>query len=100
MKDTNIHSFVKEAAALKATDSTVTDALIDERIQGLFKPFADIIKESIDKEKNALLRRRYYLSEQATQKLDSLAAQHNVSPSLMLENVIQTLIVAPTKNED
>lgn len=38
--------------------------------------------------KKQLQRRRYYLSEECSSKLDSLAKQHNTTASLMLESII------------
>ena len=46
-----------------------------------------VVKQT-SKEKPPLQRRRYYLSEECSGKLDSLAKQHNTTPSLMLESII------------
>lgn len=46
-----------------------------------------VVKQS-SKETKQLQRRRYYLSEECSGKLDTLAKQHNTTPSLMLESII------------
>lgn len=47
-----------------------------------------VVKQSNKETKPLLQRRRYYLSEECSGKLDSLAKQHNTTPSLMLESII------------
>lgn len=47
-----------------------------------------VVVKQTNKEKPLLQRRRYYLSEECSGKLDTLAKQHNTTPSLMLESII------------
>lgn len=46
-----------------------------------------------EKQPEDLIRRRFYLSKDSLSYLDSLALQHNLTPSLLLDTIVKQLIL-------
>lgn len=93
MNNTNVHQLVTEAALLAMTTQQPVEQVIADYTQHISKAFSDALCNAVSKEQANIQRRRYYLSQQNTDALDALAAEHNTTPSKMLDAVLSSLVL-------